>query len=270
MHTDSCAKAFRRLLDLTLFLRSPAGCAWDRAQTVETVRPHLVEEFHEVVEALDERDDARLRDELGDLLFLIVFIAAMAEDETRFSLEEVVEGIDAKLTRRHPHVFGAEIASTPDEVRSRWETGKRAEKTHAERASILDGLPREFSALLAARRIQEKAGAVGFDWSDVADVLAKTREEVDELAREVAANDRTRAEREIGDLLFSVVNVARFLSIDPEAALRRTNLKFRRRFAVIEERFRGRDLRDVGLAEMDRVWNEAKESEDADERDDPA
>jgi len=262
MDAGSCARAFERLLDLTLTLRGPGGCAWDRAQTIETVRPHLVEEFHEALEALDERDDARLRDELGDLLFLVVFIGVMAEDERRFTLEEVVRGIDAKLTRRHPHVFGSDVASTPDEVRSRWETGKRAEETHAGRASILDGLPRDLSALLAARRIQEKAGAVGFDWSSVSDVVAKTREEADELAREVEAGDRARAEQEIGDLLFSAVNVARFLSIDPEAALRRTNLRFRRRFALIEERFRGRDLREVGLAEMDRVWNEAKALED--------
>jgi len=225
-----------------------------------------VEEFHEVLEALDERDDARLRDELGDLLFLLVFIGVMAEDDDRFTLEQVVEGIDAKLTRRHPHVFGTEKASTPDEVRSQWEVGKLSESTHSGRNSILDGLPREFSALLTARRMQEKAGAVGFDWTDVKDVLAKIREEVDELSREIEAGDRRRSEHEIGDLLFAVVNVARFLSIDPEAALRKTNLKFRRRFAVIEERFRGRDLREVGLAEMDRVWNEAKEMEDPDDR----
>lgn len=261
MKPDSCSDAFRRLLDLTRTLRSPEGCAWDRAQTIDTVRPHLVEEFHEALEALDEGDDAKLRDELGDLLFLIVFIGVMAEDERRFDLEQIIEGIDAKLRRRHPHVFGNETASTPDEVRSRWESGKLTEETHASRESVLDGLPRDFSALLTARRMQEKAGAVGFDWEKLEDVLAKLREETDELAVEIEARDRERCEREIGDLLFSAVNVARFLSLDPEAALRKANLRFRRRFALIEERFRGRDLKAVGLKEMDRVWDEAKKIE---------
>lgn len=261
MRPDSCSDAFRRLLELTRTLRSPGGCAWDRAQTIDTVRPHLVEEFHEMLEALDEADDAKLRDELGDLLFLIVFIGVMAEDERRFHLEQVIEGIDAKLRRRHPHVFGGETASTPDEVRSRWESGKLTEKTHAGRESVLDGLPRDFSALLTARRMQEKAGAVGFDWEKIEDVLAKLREETEELAAEIGARDRERCEKEIGDLLFSAVNVARFLSLDPEAALRKANLRFRRRFALIEERFRGRDLKTVGLKEMDRVWDEAKKSE---------
>jgi len=257
----SSADAFMRLLELTGVLRSPEGCAWDRAQTVSTIRPHLVEEFHELLEALDAEDDDALRDEMGDLLFLVVFLGAMAEDEGRFTLGQVIEGIDAKLRRRHPHVFGDEKADTPDEVRSRWESGKLEEKTHAARESVLDGLPRDLPALLAARRMQEKAGAVGFDWERLEDVLAKLREETDELAAEVAADDRERCEQEIGDLLFSAVNVARFLSIDPEAALRKTSLRFRRRFALIEERFRGADLRKVGLAEMDRVWEEAKRRE---------
>jgi MazG family protein len=263
----SSADAFRRLLELTSTLRSPDGCAWDRAQTVSTIRPHLVEEFHELLEALDADDNAALRDEMGDILFLVVFLGAMAEDEGRFTLEQTIEGIDAKLRRRHPHVFGDEKADTPDEVRSRWESGKLEDETHAARESVLDGLPRDLPALLAARRLQEKAGAVGFDWEKMEDVLAKLREETDELALEVAAGDRERCEQEIGDLLFSVVNVARSLSIDPEAALRKTSLRFRRRFALIEERFRGSDLRKVGLAEMDRVWEEAKRRErDEDQR----
>lgn len=266
MKPDACSDAFRRLLELTRTLRSPGGCAWDRAQTVSTVRPHLVEEFHEMLEALDEGDDAKLRDELGDLLFLIVFIGVMAEDEGRFDLGQVIGGIDAKLRRRHPHVFGEEKASTADEVRSQWESGKLNEATHADRESVLDGLPRDFSALLTARRLQEKAGAVGFDWERIEDALAKLREETDELAAEIETRDRERCEREIGDLIFSAVNVARFLSLDPEAALRKANLRFRRRFALIEARFRGRDLKAVGLKEMDRVWDEAKKLEKEQER----
>jgi MazG family protein len=258
---EACARALEELLRLTAHLRSPDGCAWDRAQTIETLRPHLVEEFHEALEALDHGDDAKVRDELGDLLFLIVFIARIAEEEGRFDLEGVVDGIDTKLRRRHPHVFGDDRADTPDEVRSRWESGKLDEETHSARRSILDGLPRELSALLTARRMQEKAGAVGFDWKEIDDVFAKAEEELAELRDEIAEARPERVEEELGDLLFSIVNVARFLRIDPEAALRKTNLKFRRRFALVEERFRGRALEDVGLEAMDRVWDEAKELE---------
>lgn len=255
------ARAFLELARLTRHLRSDDGCAWDREQTTDSVRPHLVEELHEVLEALDGRDDNRLRDELGDLLFLVVFLSRIAEEEGRFDLEEVIAGIDDKLRRRHPHVFGNETANTADEVRSTWESMKLGEDAHASRRSILDGLPRDLSALLTARRMQEKASAVGFDWSDVSDVLTKAEEELGELRSEIAHGDRGRCEEELGDLLFAVVNVARFVGVDPEAALRRTNMKFRARFAEIEERFRGKDLRDVGLAAMDDVWNETKERE---------
>jgi MazG family protein len=258
---EACSSVFGELVRLTEHLRSPDGCAWDRAQTIETLRPHLVEEFHEVLEALDHGDDAKIQDELGDLLFLIVFIARIAEEGKRFDLEEVIAGIDAKLRRRHSHVFGDDRAETPDEVRSRWESGKLTEDTHVSRRSILDGLPRELSALLTARRMQEKAAAVGFDWKEIGDVVGKAEEEISELREEIAVARPEKVEEELGDLLFSIVNVARFLRIDPEAALRKTNLKFRRRFALVEERFRGRNLKDVGLEAMDRVWDEAKESE---------
>ncbi len=264
MKPDVCSRVFGELLELTEHLRSPDGCAWDRAQTIETLRPHLVEEFHEVLEALDHDDDAKVRDELGDLFFLIVFIARIAEEAERFDLEEIIRGIDSKLRRRHPHVFGEDRAETPDEVRSRWESGKLSEDTHRARRSILDGLPRDFSALLTARRMQEKAAAVGFDWKKIGDVIGKAEEELGELRDEIALARPEKIEEELGDLLFSIVNVARFLEIDPEAALRKTNLKFRRRFALVEERFRGRDLRDVGLEAMDRVWDEAKDLEERD------
>jgi tetrapyrrole methylase family protein/MazG family protein len=255
------AEAFDRLVQLTAHLRSPEGCAWDRAQTVSTIRPHLVEEFHEALEALDAEDDDQLRDELGDLLFLIVFIARMTEEESRFDLTSVVEGIDSKLRRRHPHVFGSLEASTPEAVRSHWETTKLTESSHASRTSILDGLPRDFPALLTARRLQEKAAAVGFDWDNIEDVMAKVDEELGELREEIAEQRADKYEEELGDLLFAIVNIARSLSVDPEAALRKTNLKFRRRFALIEDRFRDRELSEVGLEAMDRVWNEAKERE---------
>jgi len=258
---NKASESFERLVELTATLRSPGGCAWDRAQTVSTLRPHLVEEFHEVLEALDAGDDDQLRDELGDLLFQIVFIARMREEEDRFDLASVIEGIDAKLRRRHPHVFGDKEASTPDAVRSHWETTKLTEKTHAKRSSILDGLPRDFPALLTARRLQEKAAAVGFDWENLSDVIAKVDEELAELRSEIDEGRDKKYEEELGDLLFAIVNIARTLRIDPEAALRKTNLKFRRRFALIEERFRDRDLREVGLEAMDEVWNEAKDLE---------
>lgn len=262
MTIDPAAAAFDRLVKLTETLRSPDGCAWDRAQTIATIRPHLVEEFHELLEALDEGDDSRLRDELGDLFFLVVFIAAMARDEERFDLAAVIDGIDAKLRRRHPHVFGDATATTPDEVRSSWETIKLTEKTHAGRKSMLDGLPRDFSALLTARRMQEKAAAVGFDWKSPDGAMKKVDEELSELKHEIDEGEPDAHEEELGDLLFAVVNVARLLRIDPEAALRKANLKFRRRFAAIEREFSGRDLRDVGLEAMDSVWNEAKKAEE--------
>jgi tetrapyrrole methylase family protein/MazG family protein len=258
--------AFSRLAALTARLRSPDGCAWDRAQTVDTIRPHLVEEFHEVLEAMDGGDPDRLRDELGDLLFLVVFIARMSEEAGGFDLVSVIDGIDAKLRRRHPHVFGDKTAATPDAVRSHWETTKLTESSHRERGSILDGLPRDMPSLLIARRLQEKAAAVGFDWKDVRDVVAKVDEEMAELRDELTGVSEPRFKEELGDLLFAIVNLARFLRIDPEAALRKTNLKFRRRFAAIEDRFRGQDLREVSLEAMDAVWNEAKQEEEQERR----
>jgi len=255
------AAAFARLVGLASHLRSPEGCPWDRAQTVDSVRPHLVEEFYEVLDALDHEDDERLKDELGDLLFLIVFIATIACEAGRFDLVGVLDAISDKLRRRHPHVFGDAAAATPDEVRKTWESAKLREASHAGRGSILDGLPRGLSALLTARRIQEKAAAVGFDWKELTDVLAKIDEEIGELKEEIDAARSEKYEEELGDLLFAIVNVARFLDVDPEAALRKANLKFRRRFALIEKRFEGRDLKEVGLDAMDRVWNEAKEKE---------
>ncbi|MBD3347755.1 MAG: nucleoside triphosphate pyrophosphohydrolase [Candidatus Eisenbacteria bacterium] len=261
LDNEKAAAAFRELLDLTEHLRSPEGCAWDRAQNVDTLRPHLVEEFHETLEALDDGDDSRLRDELGDLLFIVVFISSITADEGRFGIADVLSGIDGKLRRRHPHVFGDASASTPDQVRATWETVKMSEGSHSERESLLDGLPREMPALLTARRLQEKAAAVGFDWDDLSDVVEKVLEELAELRSEIDKGDARGHLDELGDLLFAVVNLARSLSVDPDAALRKANLKFRRRFLAIERAFEGRDLRDVGLDEMDRVWEKAKEDE---------
>lgn len=264
MNREKACEAFEALVALTSQLRSPEGCAWDRAQTIASVRPHLVEELHEVLEALDHGDDEKLRDELGDLLYIVVLISEIAADDGRFELGDVVKGIDHKLRRRHPHVFAGESAGTPDEVRATWEGMKRSEKGHEARQSILDGLPRDLSALLTARRMQEKAAAVGFDWTDVPEVIAKAEEELGELRDEITAGRAERYERELGDLLFATVNLARFLNLDPEAALRKANIRFRRRFMEIEKRFRGRDLREVGLAAMDKVWNEAKKKERGD------
>ncbi len=258
MTDKRASQLFGQLLQLTRLLRSPKGCAWDRAQTIGSIRPHFVEEFHEVLEALDLHDDERLKDELGDLLYLIAFMAIVSEENDRFRMSDIISGIDAKLRRRHPHVFGDVVASTPDEVRGTWETIKLEEKTHKERRSMLDGLPHDLSALLTARRIQEKAASVGFDWDDPKDVISKIEEELEELRTEIEDGDVDLQENELGDLLFAIVNVARFQEIDPEAALRRTNLKFRRRFAAIEKAFEGQDLRDVGLEAMDKVWNESK------------
>ena len=273
MDTKRAADAFAELLDLTEHLRSPDGCAWDRAQTVDTLRPHLVEEFHETVEALDVGEDERLRDEFGDLMFILVFMSAITADEGRFDIADILVGIDNKLRRRHPHVFGDASASTPDEVRATWETAKMEERSHRERSSLLDGLPADMPPLLAARRLQEKASAVGFDWDDVSMVADKVAEELDELLTEVRRTGEgeghgqllERRRHELGDLLFAVVNLSRFLSVDPDAALRQANLRFRRRFSAIEHAFGDRDLRDVPLEEMDRVWERAKQEEEEEE-----
>lgn len=238
-------------------LNGPEGCPWDREQTHATLRPHLLEEAYEALEAIDRGDPAALEEELGDLLLQVLMHAAVAEREGTFQLGDVVERIARKLIRRHPHVFGGAVAETAEEVYRNWEALKQQEKP---RASILDGVPRTLPALAASQAIQGRARRVGFDWPDVEGPLEKLAEEVGELARAGAGPER---EGEFGDVLFTLVNIADRLGVDAEQALRRANEKFRQRFGEVERlaKERGLDLRELDLEALDRLWDEAKAAE---------
>ncbi|BBF92772.1 nucleoside triphosphate pyrophosphohydrolase [Blastochloris tepida] len=265
-----------RLLDLMAMLRTPGtGCPWDLDQDFATIAPYTIEEAYEVADAIARGDLVDLNDELGDLLLQVVFHARMAEEIGRFDFGDVVQAITAKLIRRHPHVFGDAGDLDPEAVKALWATikaGEKAEKARAHAAagrtteaptSALDGVPLALPALTRALKLQEKAGRVGFDWGAVAPVLAKIKEEIAEMEAEIVAGDRDAAAGEIGDVLFAMVNLARHLGVDPEDALRRTNHKFTRRFHAIEAALarEGRTPEQSDLAEMDALWNAAKQAE---------
>lgn len=253
---DERLLGLRQILWIMDRLRSPAdGCPWDLEQTPASLRGYLLEETYELLEALDAGDLGGVREELGDLLFQVVFHARIAEDEGRFHLGDAATGIARKLFRRHPHVFSTAEVADAAEVASNWQELKKREG----RGSAMDGVPAELPALLRAQRVQEKAAALGFDWPDARGPLAKLREELAELEVELSAGDVRKSEEELGDLLFSVVNLARHQGIDAEAALRGAAAKFARRFRQVEAG--GGDLRALGLEELDRRWEAAKERE---------
>jgi tetrapyrrole methylase family protein / MazG family protein len=264
------AARFADLVALVGRLRGPEGCPWDREQSHESIKGLVVEEAYEVVEAIDEGDDAELSAELGDLLLQVVFHSDIAAAESRFTVKDVIDSLSDKLVRRHPHVFGGEKAETSGEVLKNWEALKEAERTAKGEAgpdaSMLDSVSRGLPAVLEAQQLTTKVSRVGFDWAHVGDALGKLEEELDEL--KLVAGGPTGSheiEAEIGDLLFTVVNIARLLGIDPETALKASNRKFRRRFRYIEERLRegGRKPADSSLDEMDALWTEAKGRETA-------
>ena len=265
-----------RLIEIMAALRTPgSGCPWDLEQTFATVAPYTLEEAYEVADAIERGDVADLREELGDLLLQVVFHARMAEEEGRFDFGGVVDAITRKLIRRHPHVFGDARDLKSDEVKALWgrikaeEKRERAEARRAaglpaeEATGALAGAPLALPALTRALKLQQKAGKVGFDWNDPRAVLAKLREEIDEVEAELDAGEAERVAGEVGDLLFAVANLARHLSVDPEAALRGANAKFERRFAHIESRLGevGRAPADATLDEMEALWSEAKQRE---------
>jgi MazG family protein len=261
-HDASAGAPFADLVRLIARLRAPGGCPWDREQTHRSLKPMTLEEAYEVLEAIDEGDDAGLVGELGDLLLQVVFHAQIATDEGRFTIREVVEAVSAKMVRRHPHVFAGQSAATSGEVLRNWEAIKAAEQAHAGGApvSMLDSVSSRVPALMEAFQLTTKVSRVGFDWPDVASLVEKLDEEVRELKAELAAGDGGRAAEEVGDLLFVLVNVARRLGQDPESALRAANRKFRRRFRHVEDRLRdkGRTPSDATLAEMETLWQQAK------------
>jgi MazG family protein len=244
-------------------LRSPEGCPWDLEQDLDSLRPYLLEETYEVLEALDGGDLDELRSELGDLLFQIVFQARIAEERGAFTMTDVLTGIAEKLLRRHPHVFGDERGSSVPDLGRRWAELKRAERTEGgtQRPSALDGVPRQAPALLRAERTGEKAASEGFDWPDLAGVREKLREELRELDDAIATGEHHRIRAELGDVLFSLCNLARWLKTPAEDALRLAVRRFEERFRYVESRLaqRGQRIRDVEPSESDRLWREAKQ-----------
>jgi len=250
---------FEELVRVMAQLRAPGGCPWDREQTHRSLRPYLLEEAYEALEAVDAEDWPRLSDELGDVLLQVVFHAQLASERGDFDVEDVCEKIVTKLKRRHPHVFADSVADTPDEVIDRWEKLKREEVGYEERESAIDGVPEILPALQRAYKLQKRASRAGFDWPEISGPRAK----VDEELREVdEAEGDAAVEDEIGDLLFAVVNLARFLDVEPEGALRRANERFSRRFRAVEEQAGGSErLREMDLEEMDVLWERAKAEE---------
>jgi MazG family protein len=287
---------FERAVSIMARLRAPGGCPWDREQTFDTIKPFTLEETYEVIEAIDNRDWDELKGELGDLLLQILFYSEMAQEEGHFSIDDVLDRLSAKLINRHPHVFGDVKADTSSEVVKNWEAIKAEEKklrqnTNGEAGkeapkSILGGVSRNMPALMEALKISSKAAQVGFEWPEIDGLFEKLNEETNELRenlseipppgprppnRGVASSGsqpipdalREKLEDEVGDLFFVVVNIARYLSIDPESALRKTNAKFRRRFQWLEERLReqGKELSKSNLEEMETLWQAAKQEE---------
>lgn len=262
---DPTLPPLAQLRDIMAKLRGPGGCPWDREQTHTTLRGGLLEEAYEVVAAIDANDDANLREELGDLLLQSVFHSQIAEEEGRFTLDDVAQGITEKLLRRHPHVFGAESADDASAVLKRWDEIKRMEKEARgevvnEHPSALDGIPAGIPSLIYAEKVQKKASRAGFDWKEAAEVLDKVREEIAEVEEAIQIGKRAELEGEIGDLLFTIVNVARKLKIEPEVALRVSTDKFSARFRRLEAlaRERGLVLEKMTLPEMDLLWDEVK------------
>jgi tetrapyrrole methylase family protein/MazG family protein/ATP diphosphatase len=267
MSPDETPHPIFQLLEIMARLRSPdGGCPWDREQTFATVAPYTVEEAYEVADAIQRGDLADLKDELGDLLFQVVFHARMAEEEGAFDFAAVARAINDKMVRRHPHVFGDVVHRDVAEQTRAWETikaGERASKSGAAPASLTDDVPIALPALTRALKLSSRVARVGFVWASAKEVLAKLHEEVGELEAEIAAGDVAKAGEELGDVLFVCANLARQLGVDPEAALRGTNEKFVRRFKFIEARLaeRGSSPDASDLAEMDGLWDQAKAAE---------
>lgn len=253
-------KNFEKLVEIMEKLRGENGCPWDRAQKREDLKTYLLEETYEVLDAIEKKDDEKLEEELGDLLLQIVFHCQIAKEEGKFDIENVARKINEKLIRRHPHVFGDLKVKTPEKVVINWEKIKKSEN---ESGSVLDGVPKTLPALLKSYRLQEKAKRVGFDWEKIEDVEKKVMEEFRELKDAINSKDKDKIREEIGDLLFAIVNISRFLNIDPEDALQHSNEKFIRRFKEIESKAKemGKELYSMTLEEMDILWEKVKKDE---------
>ena len=252
---------FKRLINIIATLRAPNGCPWDREQTHLSLKPYIIEEAYEVLEAIESGDDDKFAEELGDLLSQIVMHSQMASERGAFDIETVAGKIADKLTERHPHIFANQIKLTSEEVLHNWERIK-LEKAAQKDYSVLQGVPSSLPALLKAYRVQQKVGRYGFDWKKPADVIDKVKEEIAEFEEALKSGEKTKQEHELGDLLFSLVNLGRHLEMQPEEALNGAIRRFTRRFQYIENKLRenGKTLSDSNLEEMDRLWDEAKKS----------
>ena len=243
-------------------LRAPGGCPWDREQNFDTIKPFLLEETYEVMNAIDARNWPELADELGDLLLQAVFFSQMAAEENLFRIDDALDAINQKLIRRHPHIFGDETALTEGDVRKRWSEIKAEEKRNKGDSdeTLLGSVPRSLPALVEAQQIASRAAQTGFDWENAGQVIDKLHEELREFEEARVRGDHEHLEDELGDLLFVLVNLARFVKVDPEQALRKTNAKFRRRFGYVEHKLaeRGKTTRESSIDEMEALWQEAK------------
>ncbi len=242
-------------------LRGPEGCPWDAKQTSDSLKPFLIEECYEVVDAIDEGIPDKVKEELGDLLFQIVFHARLAEEKGQFTMNDILSVNLEKMIRRHPHVFGNEKLTTDREVLANWEEIKKKEKGYEQRKSVLEGVPKSMPSLIRAHRLQERAARVGFDWNRIDEALPKLDEELAEFKESLQSGDAAKIEEELGDIFFMLVNLSRFLDVDPENALRKTISKFIRRFRYIEEKSAGagKSLSDMTIDEMEKLWQESKQ-----------
>jgi tetrapyrrole methylase family protein/MazG family protein len=255
------SEKFDKLVEIMEILRSEKGCPWDRVQNHDTLKRYLLEETYELIEAIENKDPKSIKEELGDLILQIVFHSQIAKEQGNFDINDVIDSIIQKMIGRHPHVFGEAEFKTPEEVLNQWDERKKEEGKLG--SSILEGIPLALPSLLKAYKIQSRVAKVGFDWDNVDGVIDKIKEELKEVQEAIKIGEKIKIEEEIGDLLFSLVNLARFLRIDPETALRKTNRKFEKRFKRLEKlaQQKGKSLKDMTLSEMDSLWEEIKNSE---------
>ena len=257
---SDATESFRKLIEIVDTLMGENGCPWDNVQTRESLKPYLVEETYEVLEALDTNDPDQIKDELGDLLYQILFHSKISSKNNEFDIRDVLDNLKEKMVRRHPHVFKEGQINTPDQVIERWEEIKKEEKTHSNHPSILDSVPKQLPSLLRAQKLQKKAAKEGFDWDEISDVFDKLDEEISEFKSAVLEGKGTDIQSELGDILFVLVNIAKFKKIDAEEALRSTNNKFIKRFQHIEKEVakQGKTLKETSLEDMERHWQNAK------------
>ena len=262
------SKDFEKLVEIVATLQGPKGCPWDRVQTHETLKPYMVEETYEAIEAIDDKNHKKLAEELGDMLLHILMHAEMARRERKFTVHDIIGSISAKMIRRHPHVFSKRKVKTVEEVWKKWEEIKAAEtkKKGEKHKGILESIPQSLPALYRADKVQRRAARVGFDWNSVSGAWKKVHEEIDEiqeLLKKSKGRSKARLKEELGDLLFAIVNVTRKMNIDAEETLQRSTSKFMRRFSQIEHnsRKKGKHLHKMSLKEMDRLWEQAKKRE---------